>query len=362
MMQKNQFSASRLGPLKGMRGLSLVELLVSISIGLLIVTAMATLLANNSNSRAEIDLASRKLENGRYALNELATDIQNAGYLAEFDPRVLITPVAKPDPCLTDADSLQAALPMHVQGYDNVSSSVLSCLSDVKAGTDIMVIRRVNGCAEGATDCTALVSGDMRFQASSCGGTTELGSGVNANFFRLTTLSSALTLTKRDCTTVADVRKYIVRIYYVANNDKSGDAIPTLKRAELTGGSFVATSVAQGIQDMQIEFGLDTPGTGAATKYTPAPDLYLSCSAITAPTCAAQWRSVVSAKVFLLARNLDKTSGYSDSKTYVLGRNADGTSAVSGSAKTVGPFSDSFKRGVFNDAFRFQNPSARNAS
>ena len=344
------------------RGLSLVELMVSITIGMLIVAALAVLFANNSRSRSETERTSQRIDNGRYALEVLTGDIQNAGYFAEFDPRQLTLPTVMPDPCLTGASDLAAALPLHVQGYNDVATNVLTCLSDVKAGTDVIVVRRANGCVNGATGCAALATGDYAFQASSCSGSSELGSGSVSNYYALSNSTSALIRTKKDCATLADIRRYLVRIYYIAANDKAGDGIPTLKRAEFTGGAWSTVSLVQGIENMQIEYGLDTNTDGYAEIYTPAPDVYLTCSNTTNPTCAQQWASVVTVKIALLSRNIDPSSGFSDTKVYTLGHNADGTSSVSGTDKTVGPFNDAYKRNVYQEMIRFQNVSGRNAT
>ncbi len=48
-------------------GMSLVELLVAISIGMLVVAAMALLFASNSRSRSETERTGFNIENGRYA-------------------------------------------------------------------------------------------------------------------------------------------------------------------------------------------------------------------------------------------------------------------------------------------------------
>lgn len=344
------------------RGLSLVELLVSITIGMLIVAALAVLFSNNSRSRSEIEKSSQRIDNGRYALDLLAGDIQNAGYLAEFDPRQLTLTTAKPDPCLTGAADLTTALPLHVQGYNDVAANVLTCLTNVKAGTDVIVVRRANGCANGAVGCSTPVSGDYAFQASSCSSATELGSSIVTNYYVLSSTASAFTRTKKDCTTVADNRRYLVRIYFIATQDKTGDGIPTLKRVELVGGAWSIVSLVQGVDNMQIEYGLDTDANGSVEIYTPAPDAYLSCSDTTTPTCVQQWASVVTAKVTLLTRNADRSDGFTDTKIYTLGHNADGASAASGTEKTVGPFNDAYKRGVYQEVVRFQNVSGRNAS
>jgi len=66
------------------RGLSLVELLVSLALGLMIISGMLTLLARNSETRGEIEKAGRQVENGRYAIQRLSEDLHHAGFYGEF--------------------------------------------------------------------------------------------------------------------------------------------------------------------------------------------------------------------------------------------------------------------------------------
>jgi len=339
------------------RGMSLVELMVAITIGTLIVAAMSLLFANNSRSRSETERASQNIENGRYALELVRTELQHAGYFAEFNPRELIptaVPKPKPDACAMDLAVLRPALWVHVQGYDNVSASTLSCLSDVKAGTDAFLVRRASTCIVGSAGCTALGTGAPAFQASSCGNATELGSADAVNHYRLDTTLTNLVLTKRNCTAVADTRRYVHRIYYIANNDKAGDGIPTLKYTELGAGAFsTPTSLVQGIEYLQLEYGLDTDGNGDADVYTASPDGYAGCTESTTPTCLDHWASTVAVKVFVLSRSVDASPGHTDTNTYVLGLKADGT------ANTFGPLPGAFKRKVFQEVVRLQNPAGR---
>lgn len=348
--------------LRRQRGLTLVELMVAVAIGMLITTAMAILFANNSRTRGETERASQKIENGRYALEVLAGELHHAGYFASFDPAKIAAPAAKPDPCITDvADAnFQSAMAMHVQGYDDVASNVLSCLTGSnapKAGTDIVVIRRASGCVPGVGTCTALPAGAPAFQASLCSDSTanELAHTDVANHYELSADAAAFTLHKRDCTTEADVLRYLVRIYYVASNDKAGDGIPTLKRAELGAGSFSISSLVPGVESLQIEYGLDSNDDGNADVYTAAPDVYNACAAA---ACVTQWTSAVSAKLFVLTRNLDTSPGHEDKKTYVLGQKADALTGA-GELNSVGPFNDGYKRTVFQEVARFQNISGR---
>jgi len=354
---------SKTGPRGSARGFSLVELMVTIGIGMLIVASMAILLSNNSRSRTEIEKTSLKSESGRYAIEALAGEIQNAGYYAEFDPRGLPAPGAKPDACATDAASVAAAMPLHVQGYNDVAASALACLTDLKAGTDVLVIRRASGCVAGVGDCAAVGTGNLALQTSSCGAAGELGSATVTDHYKLSANTSTFTLTKYDCATVAEVRRFHVRIYYVSNNDRAGDGVPTLKRAELSNGAFVPLSLVQGVENLQIEYGLDllpaTLADGAPDVYTPDPDLYNACAAA---VCVQQWASVVTAKIHVLMRNREITAGHADSKTYVLGRNADGTNGASGTDKATGPLGDAYKRSVFQSLVRFYGPAGRTYS
>lgn len=362
------FRRLNFGASRRIHGVSLVELLVAIAVGMMIVTAMSILFANNSRSRAETERASHKIENGRFALDLIGTELKHAGYYGVLDPRLLTLPTAKPDACITTSTmaALKAAMPVHVQGYDNVAASVLTCLTGANApkpGTDIIVVRRVAGCsfASPATaGCTGHSTGQPVFQASSCA--TELSAAVDDQY-KFDTVPANLTLKARNCTSEAPKHRYLVRIYYVASNDKTSpaDGIPTLKRAELGDGAFAITSLVQGVENLQVEYGMDTDGNGSADVYSASPDTYLSCNAGTTPTCVGHWASVVSAKLFLLSRNVDRTPGYTDTKSYVLGRVADPV-AGSGAEYTIAAANDGYKRSVFQEVVRLNNAAARRSS
>jgi type IV pilus assembly protein PilW len=333
------------------RGYTLIELMVAMTIGLLILAGLTTILANNSRARAEIDRANQQTENGRYALQILADDLQNAGYLAEFNPIPLATPAAEPDPCATDIATLTAALPVAVQGYDN-GTGAPACLSDVRAGTDILVVRRASTCAVGDPGCDAYVGGASYLQASGCNSATELGSGNISTYYALTTDVASLTLHQKDCATQAPYHQYRTHIYFVANNDRASDGIPTLKRAELGADGFTIVPLVQGVENLQIEYGLDTaaPTTGAAAVFTADPDSYNACAPA---TCIGYWRNTVAARINLLVRNTTPTPGYVDGKTYTLGRNA------AGNFNTVGPFGDAYRRHAYESVARLNNVAGR---
>lgn len=333
-------------------GLTLIELMIASTLSLLILAGLLTVFFNSNRARAEVERASQQIENGQYAMQVISGDLRNAGYLAEFDPRVLATPAAKPDACATLTADIKTALPLHVQGYDN-GSSIPTCVSDVRANTDILVVRRASTCVAGTANCDGIINGNIYFQASLCNSATELASPLSSDFYALDTVVGNLNRTRRDCANLANIYRYRTHIYFVANNDNPRDGIPTLKRAELGVGGFTIVPLVEGIENVQIEYGIDTNSDGAPEAFTADPDTYNACVGV---ACVQNWRNVVSAKINILARNTEKTSGYTNNRTYTLGLNA------AGADNNIVISGDSFKRHVFQSSVRLANPAGRNST
>lgn len=348
-------------PVRRAAGFSLPELLVSVTMGLFIVLAMVTLFYHNSRAQAEIERANQQIESGRYAVDLLANDLRNAGFYGEFDPTQLPDPAAVPDPCAATLAALKAMLPLHVQGYD-VGDTLPSCVSDVRTGTALIVVRHTRACVSGDPNCSANDPAGPLFQASLCNNASELGSANPADWYALDVDPAQLTRHQRDCTetagsgTLAVTRRFQTHIYFVANNDKPGDGIPTLKRAELRYvdgvlGFGTIVPLVEGVENVQFEYGIDTAGDGTVGLYTTAPAGANGCAL---PACAvSNWRNVVAVRLHVLARSPSPTPGFVDTKTYRLGTGADGN------ARTAGPANDGFKRHVFQTVVTLANPVGR---
>lgn len=366
-------------------GFSIVELMIAVTVGLLVVAGMSAVFVNTSQTRAEIERNNRQIESGRYASSILAENLHMAGFFASFDPYELIikanspplggaTPMTSmPDPCNTtltgNASSLINSFFFHVQGIDDVvAATVPSCLSDVKLGSDILVIRRISSCVAGPTaaaGCDAAISGVPYFQASNCYLTGELATNTGSTsstdylaHFALSTDTSSSGLGKHalDCTAIASYQRYLVHIYFVANNNVGTDGVPTLKRAELGATSAgVATwnivPLVDGIETIQFEYGVDTNNDGLVNAFNANPGTYNLC---TGASCLANWLATYVVKVNVLSRNTEVSPNFTDSKTYILGKKADGLTD-----NTFGPFNDAYKRRAFNSVVRLENPAGR---
>lgn len=321
-------------------GATLIELMIALVLGAIILLALTVVFAGGSQTRKETERANRQIENGAFAIQLLGDDLRLAGYFGEFDPTALTVPAALPSLCDTDVTVLSGLLRMPVQGLDEATSDQTCDTQTLKVlgGNDVLVIRRVQTCKSGPTAATDCDTTGPYFQAASC--ETTLLSTTPSDGFKLSGDTSALTLTKKDCATTADYRGYRVHIYYVSPEDKSGDGIPTLKRAELSGTSYKIVPMVEGVEQFEIEYGIDTSGDGV-------PDAWMD-----APATVANWSNVVAARVYVLARNSEISPGYSDAKSYVMGD------------KTFTPAATDrgYKRHLYRTEIRLNNVAGRRSS
>ena len=308
------------------QGLSLVELMISITIGLFLVLGVTTLIVQQSNTRKEMENSGRQIENGRYAMQLLRDDIQLAGYYGEYSPASGVATVVPANPCDTTTanlgwNSATPTAPVAISGY-TASDTAPSCASNRKAGTAMLVVRRTD-----TTFTTAFDGTSNYLQVSLCR-TAPLPP------FILATSGFTLKKNQSSCAAVNAVRKYLVRIYYISSCNVCGtgaDTLPTLKMVE-NGGT--PTSLVDGIENMQFDYGIDADSDGSTDSYTAAP-------------IAANWPNVMAVRVSLLARNNDVTVGYTNTKTYKLGL-----------VTTVTP-NDSLKRHLYSAVVRVANVSGR---
>jgi type IV pilus assembly protein PilW len=332
------------------RGFSLVEFMIAITIGLFLIAGLVYLIAETSRSRGEMERSSRQIENGRYALERLSEDLRHAGFFSEFFcllssiggvtcQAVTIPPfpgsTAAAQPCTTTAANLQNGMALPIQGYPGAASAaalvaaypeldVVACQvlkDDYEPNTDVLVIRRAHTTsAEAAT-----LAADSQPYIQTTARDYKINTGANKAQFTLTrqTVNSTVDV-------VAPVRRYMVRIYFVSKCNAfaagqpkctaaadNGMPVPTLKMLELGAGAFTTVTLAEGIEQLQFDYGIDSLDKDGNLGHDGVADgALIACS----PSCTPdQWSSVVSVQVNLIARNTEQSPNYTDDKTYNLG-------------------------------------------
>jgi type IV pilus assembly protein PilW len=322
-------------PRRRQAGVTLVELMVGLTLGLIISAALLLLFADASARGQDLSRAGSQIENGRYITELFREDLRLAGFFGEIS--VAGATYSQPNPCdvvPTGWNGAPFTLPSPVQGYG--PADALPCLANRKAGTDAIAIRRVDVVS---TDPATLATGNSQYyvQYSYCTG------DVTSPRLVFGTVPSIFTLRNRACAAVNVVRAYVSRIYYVADCNvcvPSSDATPTLKRVDLVGGTLTTTALADGVDTLRFEYGFDVDGDGS-------PDAYLTQIGLAGPT--AHWENVVALKVHVVTRSLDKATGanLATDQQFQLG----GTPVLNVAA-------DGYTRRAYSSAIRLVNPSS----
>ena len=324
-------------PPRPQRGFTLIELMVGLTLGLVVITALLLLFANASSRGQDLARTSIQIENGRYVAEMLREDLRLAGFFGETS--VAGATYSQPDPCSTtptgwNGTPTSFGLPTPVQGYG--PTDVLACLDNRKAGTDAIAIRRVS--VEPPVAAASVAAGNTQHyvQYSFC--VTDVASP------RLIfgTDRAAFTLRNRACTGLNSLRAYVSRIYYISDCNRcgvGGDTLPTLKRVELVAGQLTTTALAEGVETLRLEYGFDVDGDGS-------PDTYLARPGATG--ASALWSNVVALKAHYITRSLDRDPGAAliGAQQFQLGASAVATAA------------DGYSRKAYSSAIRLINPSA----
>jgi type IV pilus assembly protein PilW len=335
-------------PRRGTQGFSLVELMIAMAIGLIVLGAMVAVFANTSASRQEMERSARQIENGRYAMQVLSDDIRMSGFYGELDVKHFTSTYlgANADsPCWNgDITVLKASMSNPLMVYDQgVGVPPCGAASRV-ANTDVIVVRRASGCVAGIGTCPTAVPPQPYLQVAMCA--TEVADTLSDNQFRLGLMGTAtFDRHERDCATVAGLRQYFIRFYYISDNNGRGVSIPTLKRLDFNGTSYDDVPLVEGIENVNYEFGIDTDGDGA-------PDVFMADPTGYKGTTNESYANIVAVRITLIARSIDPTPNYVDKKTYTLGLDAAG-----------GPVlytpNDAYRRHVYTSLVRITNVAER---
>jgi len=164
---------------------------------------------------------------------------------------------------------------------------------------------------------------------------SECGIEYNATPFVVAASNDAsFTLQTKACDgTKATKRKMIRRIYFISSGDELSYIEITPARVL---GPFV---VVENIEQMQIEYALDSNDDGTADSFTPTP-------------AAADWPKVIGVRAWVLARSSETSANVKDAVTFQM---SDTTVAVPAA-------SANFKRRVYSTYIPFITPKSRRES
>ncbi len=176
-----------------MRGLSLVELMVAITIGAILLGGAVTLFINNRDTYKTTNELSRLQETARYALDMMVKDIRMAGYFGcadRLDTVVVNVPVATDgelwdfnlNPAATivpPIEGMEAAAP--ADGFQPSGFAVTigndGDSGEILAGTDAITLRYISGSMADVNPA----NGTLDFQVTADVKLTQAGVAKAAN-------------------------------------------------------------------------------------------------------------------------------------------------------------------------------------
>ena len=299
-----------------------MELMIAVVIMSIISLAVTTMYINTSQNYGKDERIARMQENGRFALNMMAHDIVMADFWGEvLDPGGIDSTGFNTDATQCNASILDmetallyyndnAGTPM----FDPTTCAILTTGSTTfNSDSNAFLIKRV------ANEPASALEKDVVYVRSD-GNTHKLYADdppvTEAGF---------------------EDWAYQPKLYYI-RDDAAG--VPSLCRAVVSTGATVGFQqvadgecLAEGIEQLHIEFGLDTDGDLVPNQYK---------SDIT----TAEAETAVAIRIYLLARTADADTTYTNDKTYTLGDLA------------IPAANDNFYRRVYTTTVVLRNPKA----
>jgi len=288
-------------------GVTLVELLVAMTIGLVLIIGATQVYVDSHTAYAVNDTTARLQENARYALSVVEPDVRMSGNwgLTNFSDGIggkalptdaqlaLGAPAAS-----TCGVNFPLLLGLPVQGTNDSYTATCAANSAAMPNADTITVRR----ASAITVPPATASGPLRICSTRTSGVL------------VTDITGAF------CQDVnAQINNLIVNLYYV-DQSSSQAGVPSLRRKALNAGpAFQDDEIVPGVEDLQVQYGVDlTAGVGAtggaATEYLNAGATLTNL--LTSVTAPAQ---IVAVRIWLLVRSDAPESGFTDDRIYEYG-------------------------------------------
>lgn len=330
------------------RGLSLIELMVALTIGSLLIVGAVTVYSNSRSTFAVNEAVARLQDEARFALTLLEPDVELAGYygftnapetlqlVRGTDPDVVLAPASamrqRPLPPLDPDPDPAPGLP--ASAHDCGVNFAVDVLSPVQGSNGEFLLGPAartacepfgEGAVEGADTLTVR-------RASSAPSVARDGRvQIMASRLRSRTAQMLFADGQPPATVDDDHRVHdlVVRSYYLSRDSDDRPGVPSLRVKALAeaGGQpvFVDSEVLSRVEDLQVQFGIDTgdydgDGTldpGADADGDGVPETDGRATRYVSPDFPGLDRAqVVAVRLWLRLRSERAEPGFADDRTY----------------------------------------------
>lgn len=309
------------------RGATLIELMISLTIGLIILAAIGAIFLASRQSFRTQEVLSRMQENARFAFELIDRDIRMTGFSGYasctasqcndvtntaatwWNHKLLTQPLA----------GYEASLPSDMTATDRVAGDSFSVIRADKfneyivashntaASPPVITLTNTHSISTGQLVVISNASNTSIFQATAVNQSSKTithadgDSGPGNCTAELGTLPASCSSTGSVITYPANssVFEFSANTYYIASNP-AGE--PSLYRKPYSGN---AQELVEGVEDMQISYGVDTSATADQNI-----DGYVAANAVT------DWSKVLGMRISLLMVSRSEELGVSGQQTY----------------------------------------------
>ncbi len=284
MNRSRRTAGSRAFP-QASRGMTLVELVVAMAIGVFLTWgAFQVYLQSKDNFRAA-EVSTRLQENARFALETLEPDLRLAGFWGRHRESALLAPPAGIGVSCDGTDITAWALDLGtaVQASDDGYDLDCAPFGTARAGSDVLVVRHASDLLR------APQAGQVQVQSSLALAQLFADGVIPAGFAG-----------------DSETRDLVVHAYYIDDTSSFTGGLPSLRRQTLVAGGVVEDQeMVSGVENLQVQFGLDSNGDGTVERYVD-PD-----------NPAAAGGGIVAVRLWLLLRSEESPGvGFADPRQY----------------------------------------------
>ena len=287
-------------------GLTLVELMVALAIGSFLMIGAIQIYNQSRQAFVINESIARVQETAQFAMDTIEADLRMASNWGRnsrglaVEGRSIIgdaNPNGLPQPAVNCAADWVLNLALPIDGVNNGYGLACGPIGGNQASSDVVTVRRAS------VGATALEAGRLQIQSTRIQGQVFADGAIPAGFSPADSATHNLVVTS----------------YYVSPTSTLINGVPTLRRHRLIGGGglgvrIVDEEVAPGIENLQIQFGIDVDQDNTVDRYVnPGDAIYNPADVGGGYIPGAR---IMTARIWMIVRGVSIEPGVQDANNY----------------------------------------------